>query len=109
MNYHLFKDTLVCSDGYIQERYSEWSSYMSSWGTNDVKEGNTAENRQECWEKAKENYPGAQGIYFDYTAPYCRAINNPEFLLPWPASFPDNQEKITLCLQSHLIHQENGW
>ena len=95
--YYLFQETLVCSDG---SRNSDWKSYMSTWGTSDVKRGNLAKHRQECWEKAKENVPGAQGIYFDYSSPYCRAIDNREPLLPWPTTFPDDQGKRTLCLLS---------
>ena len=91
----------MCSPGY---RSSNWNEYMSSWGSGGgLNKGETFENRKACWDLAKQNVPTAVGIYFDYSAPFCRAIDDASSIMPWPTSFPDNQDKLSLCiLQSQL-------
>ena len=98
---------LVCSLG---SRSSNWQDFMdANWGTPKAHQainltaGNTLENKDECWNLAKQNVQNAIGIYLNYAGPYCRAINDATSLMPWPSSFPDNQDKDTLCiLRSHI-------
>ena len=100
----------MCSPGY---RASNWQQYLSDWGTRSVNKGDTLEHRDECWNLAQQNVPTAVGIFFAYDyPPYCRAIDNPIKLMPWPknyewpSSFPDDQSNRKLCiLRSHI---ENG-
>ena len=77
------------------------------WGNDStLTVGNTPENKEKCWKLAKQNVQNAIGIYLNYAGPYCRAIYDATSLMPWPSSFPDSQDRDTLCiLRSHI---ENG-
>ena len=76
----------------------------ATWGTRDtLTVGNTLENKNKCWNLAKQNIPNAIGIYLNYAGPFCRAIYDATSLMPWPSSFPDKQHQDTLCiLRSHI-------
>ena len=84
-----------------------WREYLSDWSTSSITTGDTLENRDECWNLAKQNVPTAVGISFNYDdTPYCKAIDDASTLMPWPSSFPDGQYDVKLCiLRSHI---ENG-
>ena len=94
----------MCSPGY---RVSDWREYLSDWSTTSLNKGDTLDNRKECWDLAKQNVPSAIGIYFDYTSPYCRAMDDASSLMPWPTSFANDQDSSSLCILSSHI-QDSG-
>ena len=51
---------------------------------------------------ARQNVDNAKGIYWDFNGGKCRAIDHYQKVLPWPTSFPDNQNARKLCIESHL-------
>ena len=85
----------MCSPGY-QSR--GWAEYLSVWSTKNIGKGDTADNRLDCWDLAQQHVANAIGIYLDYRTPFCRAITNANKIMPWPNTFPDNQNSRILCL-----------
>ena len=75
---------------------------MSSWGS-PISEGETALNQKDCWTLAQENVGNANGIYWDFASGYCRALTNYNIVLPWPTSFPKDQDRTKLCIKSKLV------
>ena len=93
----------MCSPGYRESNIVE---YTPEWITYSINTGDTLENRDECWNLAKENVQSAIGIYWNYHFPACMAIEDTTSLKPWPSSFPDYQDTTKLCiLRSHI---QNG-
>ena len=89
----------MCSKGMV----SNVVDILSNWETQSISRGDTLKNRMECWNLAKQNVPSAVGIYFDYTTPYCRAIDDASFLMSWPTSITNDQDTKSLCiLPSHI-------
>ena len=70
---------------------------MSSWGTWGLK-GNTISNRNLCWNLARQNVPGAVGIYWSHEGGHCQAIDSLAALGPWKSTYPDAQAQSMLCL-----------
>ena len=60
--------------------------------------GNTENNQNACWNKAKENVSPVLGILLDFTEPTCFAINDVSLLLPLPNSFPTDKNSHTTCI-----------
>jgi hypothetical protein len=79
---------------------------VSEWFTNSINAGDTLENRDECWNLAKQNVPSAVGIHFNYDlTPNCMAIDDASTLMPWPSSFPNRQLDIKLCILRSYIEK----
>ena len=98
---------LTCVPGF--RRIYDWPIYLSSWGTW-IPNGERTSNREICWRLAQENVGNANGIYWDFDAGYCRAVEHYQRLLPWPTSFPHHQSETKLCLKSELVGKnERKW
>ena len=111
---HIYHDSLViltillpldlsCVPGY---RLRDWNIYMSSWNKA-IRNGETDENRDECWNLVKEKFDNPVGIVWMHGTGSCRAIENYEILLPWPPSDLDDVETTKLCMSVSLLGKNN--
>ena len=98
-SFYLELPELTCVPGY---RVDDWSNYLSSWYTR-VSKGESISNRDDCWMLARQNVDNAKGIYWSFDVGFCRALVHYQEVLPWPTSFPDNQNARKLCIESHLV------
>ena len=89
------EDIFTCSDGYIAKDYT---SYLSTWYAKAP-----AATRNICWQLAKENVPEAEGMVWNYSNGFCRAIIESKYLLPWKETYPDAQGKVMSCLLTSKI------
>ena len=85
---------MTCANGF---RSSYYQSYLSDWSTSCCGE-DTIESRDLCWSKAQENVPGAVGIYWDIQLGKCSAIDDLTALGPLQFLYPDNQDRVRLCV-----------
>ena len=60
--------------------------------------GNTIANRDLCWNQAKQNVPGADGIWWNFGNGMCMAIDNLAALGTWQSTYPDAQGVASLCI-----------
>ena len=63
-----------------------------------IPKGNTIANRDLCWNLAKQNVPGAAGIWWYFGIGQCRAIDNIAALGTWQSTYPDSQGVVSLCI-----------
>ena len=75
---------------------------MSSWNKA-IRNGETDENRDECWTLVQEKFDNPVGIVWMHGTGSCRAIENYEILLPWPPTGLDTVETIKLCMSSSVL------
>lgn len=93
-------DELKCVEG---DRVRERGKYgYGIWNSNAISSGKNDSNRDECWRLVQANVENAVGIYWDHKAGWCRAINDPKPLLPWPNSFPDYKSSVILCILKNI-------
>ena len=105
---YLYSIELICANGYLG---SVWKNYMTTHDHSDgiIPKGDNPCNRDECWRLVQENVPKIQanGIYWNYVGPACKAIVNPQYLLTddgsWPDSFPDSPDGVQLCILKSIL------
>lgn len=80
---------------------------MSSWSKRIPIGNKNLDNRDECLSYAVKKDRKIVGIYWSYIRGNCRAIIDIQSILPWPNSFPIQQDSVNLCVMTHLIKKGN--
>ena len=109
----MISDNLVCVNGFRYDKdviKDEDLTYLADWSYAMWKDGysagNTVDNQNACWKKAKENVSPVLGIFLVFNEPSCRAITDVRPLLPWPNSFPTDKKSHSTCILESLANRK---